>query len=140
MEYQGQQVCDAGCEGGLMPNAFNFVLKNNGIDTEDSYPYTAEDGTCQTVSSAHGRTLSFLERSHRSHNRKLDNGFYHCYLFVIRDFQIPGNEDQMAAYLVNQGPVSIAVDADDWQYYIGGVFEFPWCGTSLDHGKQLMKN
>jgi len=108
MEYQGQQTCDAGCEGGLMPNAFNFVLKNNGIDTEDSYPYTAEDGTCQT-NGVIGATIANWT-------------------------MIPGNEDQMAAYLVNQGPVSIAVDADDWQYYVGGVFEFPWCGTSLDHG------
>jgi len=108
MEYQGEQVCDSGCDGGLMPNAFNYVLKNNGIDTEASYSYTGEDGTCQS-SATIGATIKNWT-------------------------MIPGNEDQMAAYLVNQGPVSIAVDAELWQYYIGGVFEFPWCGTNLDHG------
>src|SRR3989338_6639426 len=34
MTYEGQQSCDDGCNGGLMPNAFTYIMKNNGIDTE----------------------------------------------------------------------------------------------------------
>jgi hypothetical protein len=37
---------DQGCSGGLMDNAFAFIKENGGIDTEDDYPYTAQDGTC----------------------------------------------------------------------------------------------
>lgn len=29
-----------------MDNAFQFIINNGGIDTEDDYKYTAADGTC----------------------------------------------------------------------------------------------
>jgi len=106
--YENQQSCDAGCEGGLQPNAFTYVIKNQGIDTEASYPYTAEDGTCHYSAANKGAQIS-------------------NWTFVSQ------NEDQMAAYLVAHGPLAIAADAEEWQFYIWGVFEGP-CGTSLDHG------
>ena len=36
--------CDkkcASCDGGIMFSAFNYIKKNKGIDTEESYPYEA---------------------------------------------------------------------------------------------------
>ena len=35
-----------GCGGGLMDYAFEFIIKNKGIDTEDDYPYRGREGTC----------------------------------------------------------------------------------------------
>lgn len=31
-----------GCGGGYMTNAFNYVAKNKGIDSEAAYPYVGE--------------------------------------------------------------------------------------------------
>jgi len=36
-----------GCNGGLMDQGFEFIIKNKGITTESGYPYTARDGSCR---------------------------------------------------------------------------------------------
>jgi len=106
--YEGEKTCDDGCNGGLMQNAYQYVIKTGGIDTEASYPYQGIDGQCQFAAKNVGAK--------------------------IRNFtMLSSNEDQMAAYLVQHGPVSIAANAEEWQFYIGGVFYIP-CFTSLDHG------
>jgi len=106
--YQNQQSCDAGCDGGLQPNAYTYIIKNGGIDTESSYPYEAVDDTCRFNPSNVGAKIS-------------------NWTFVS------SNETEMAAYLVAHGPLAIAADAVEWQFYFGGVFYAP-CGDQLDHG------
>jgi len=101
-----------GCNGGLMDNGFEYIIKNGGIGSEASYGYTAKDGSCKTVASV--STIS---------------GY--------KDVKVGDEADLMSA--VNIGPVSVAIEADQsgFQFYSGGVFSGS-CGKQLDHGVLLV--
>ena len=106
---------DMGCNGGLIDNAFSRIEKNNGLCTEDSYPYVSGTsttaGSCQTSCEivSGSEITSFTDVT-------------------------PGSDEAMMTAL-SQQPVSIAIEADqkDFQLYKSGVFTGS-CGTNLDHG------
>ncbi|KAJ0981595.1 hypothetical protein J5N97_009850 [Dioscorea zingiberensis] len=102
---------DQGCNGGLMDDAFKFIIKNGGLTTETNYPYTATDGTCNTKKAA-------------SHSAD------------IKGFEdVPANSEAALLKAVANQPISVAIDAGGFafQLYSGGVFTGD-CGTDLDHG------
>jgi len=102
-----------GCNGGLMDNAFEYIKENHGIDTEEGYPYTGQDGKCKYNPKNKGGT---------------DRGFV----------DIPqGNETALVFALWKKGPVSVAIDASQrsFQFYHSGVYDEPNCSSDqLDHG------
>ncbi|CAN4095357.1 unnamed protein product [Withania somnifera] len=100
-----------GCDGGLMDYAFEFVIKNGGIDTEEDYPYAARNGRCDT----YRKNAKVV---------KIDS-----YEDVPED-----NEKALQKALANQ-PVSVAVEGGgrDFQHYKSGIFTGR-CGTAVDHG------
>jgi len=108
-----QQLCDCsrqnnGCNGGLPVNAMKYIMQNGGIDTTSSYPYTGRQGSCRFNRATIGA--------------KINN-------FKV----IPHDQQQLAFYVANQGPISIAVDATTWQTYTGGIIRSNSCGKTLDH-------
>jgi C1A family cysteine protease len=100
-----------GCEGGLMDYGFQFIIDNNGICTEKSYPYEARDDECRAA--------------------KHDN------VVQVAGYQdVQSESEEALRKAVAQGPVSIAIEADQscFQGYSGGILDDPGCGTMLDHG------
>ncbi|KAL8532131.1 hypothetical protein ACS0TY_008662 [Phlomoides rotata] len=102
---------DEGCNGGLMDNAFEFIIGNKGLTTESNYPYEGTDGTCNT-------------KKESSDAAKI-TGYE----------DVPSNSESGLMKAVANQPVSVAIDASgsDFQFYSSGVFTGE-CGTDLDHG------
>ncbi|MCL7028206.1 hypothetical protein MKW94_007290 [Papaver nudicaule] len=106
--------CDtsnSGCNGGLMDYAFQFIIKNGGIDTEDDYPYKAKDGECDvSKKNTHVVTIDGFE-------------------------DVPANDEKALQKAVSNQPVSVAIEASGlgFQLYTSGVYTGR-CGTALDHG------
>jgi C1A family cysteine protease len=103
-----------GCQGGLMDNGFEYIIKNGGITLEANYPYTAKNGLfCK-----------------KSVSKDVQIGGY-------KDVEEGSEEGLMSA--IQRGPVSIAIEADQsgFQFYKSGVFKGT-CGKKLDHGVLLV--
>merc|ERR1712054_357082 len=115
--FSEQQLMDCswlqgnkGCNGGLMDNAFRYLV-SKGSESESDYPYTAQSSfVCKYDSSK--------------------------VVFKIAGYKdVRSNSVDQLESAVAQQPVSIAVEADEqsWQFYNGGVVSSD-CGQQLDHG------
>jgi len=101
-----------GCNGGLMTSAFDYVIRNAGVDTESSYPYKAKEGTCQYKSANNGGSITTYQN-------------------------IPSGDEDSLASAGQSGPVSVAIDASQksFQLYTSGVYYEEKCSSqNLDHG------
>ncbi|KAG6752309.1 hypothetical protein POTOM_044532 [Populus tomentosa] len=102
---------DQGCEGGLMEDGFDFIIKNHGITTDANYPYQAADGTCNSKKEA-------------------------SRIAKITGYEsVPDNSQAALLKAVANQPISVSIDAggSDFQVHSSGVFTGR-CGTELDHG------
>ncbi|XP_059281597.1 senescence-specific cysteine protease SAG39-like [Lycium ferocissimum] len=101
---------DMGCDGGYIYDAFEFIIKNQGLTTESNYPYEGIDGTCKiSKESDHAAKITGYE-------------------------DVPYNSESALLKAVANQPVSVAIDASgsDFHFYSSGVFTGE-CGTTLDH-------
>lgn len=96
-----------GCKGGLPSHAFEYLHYFGGQMTEDDYPYTAVDGSCQSdVSKVAAVVESQVNITFQDENQLLDGVGQH-------------------------GPVSVAYQvASDFRHYAGGVYSSTVCKSS----------
>ncbi|KAJ9674834.1 hypothetical protein PVL29_024016 [Vitis rotundifolia] len=107
-------ACDDGCNGGLMNNAFEYILKTGGVEREKDYPYTGRDRS----------PCKFNESK---------------IVASVSNFSIVSiDEDQIAANLVKNGPLAVGINAVFMQTYTAGVSCPYLCSGELDHGVLLV--
>ncbi|XP_072316113.1 cathepsin S-like [Eucyclogobius newberryi] len=102
-----------GCNGGWPHQALQYVIANQGIDSENFYPYKGQDGTCRynpTYRAANCSTYNFVDTDELSLQR--------------------------AAAVI--GPIAIVIDASDIFNYKSGVYYNPSCGHKTNHAVLLV--
>ncbi|XP_019168747.1 PREDICTED: zingipain-2-like [Ipomoea nil] len=102
---------NTGCNGGYPYIAFQFIAQNNGLTTEENYPYKAKDGVCKankTVLKA-AAAISGYE-------------------------QVPSENETALMQAVAHQPVAVSIDGGDFdfQFYKKGVFAGK-CKVELNH-------
>jgi cathepsin L len=100
---------NSGCNGGLMESAFSWAKSQN-IATEESYAYTARDGSCKS-----------------SFTTAIPAG-------GVTGYKTASSASALTSALQNN-PVSVAIEADQsvFQQYKSGTIK-SGCGSNLDHG------
>ncbi|MCL4159696.1 UNVERIFIED_CONTAM: hypothetical protein GTU68_044837, partial [Idotea baltica] len=102
-----------GCNGGSMDVCFTYIQDNKGIDTEQSYPYTAKVQDCHFSNDTIGAE---------------DQGYV--------DIK-SGSEDDLMKAVALIGPISVGIDASssDFMSYKSGIYTSEDCSSdTLDHG------
>ena len=98
-----QQLIDCdemgvGCDGGLMEYTIQYLIEN-GCMSEEDYPYVEYEDTCKYDPSK--------------------------VVVKIKDWLILDTQDEVEIkeFLYSNGPLAIAINADPFQYYTGGIID-----------------
>ncbi|KAJ4894807.1 Cysteine proteinases superfamily protein [Raphanus sativus] len=105
-----------GCGGGIMTEAFDYIVQNQGIASEEAYPFSEQ-----------AYPFLWTYEMCRFNARPAAS---------IRGFQtVPSNNERALLEAVSRQPVSVSIDADGpgFMHYSGGVYDEPYCGTRVNH-------
>ncbi|XP_052220908.1 procathepsin L-like isoform X1 [Dreissena polymorpha] len=97
-----------GCRGGWMNNAFTYIRDNRGIDTEECYPYSGQDGRCAYRRDCIGASISGYQNVGKS-------------------------EHSLASSLSSVGPITVTADCSDrgFKSFRNGIYYNPNCNSNL---------
>jgi cathepsin F len=104
-----------GCNGGFMSWAYESIIKMGGVEREKDYPYNGHGGQCKF-----NKSLSIVQ--------------------IEKYVNLTKNEDDIARYVYQKGPVSIALNANLMQFYLKGIahpngfLKFLCSPNILNHG------
>ncbi|XP_069102457.1 cathepsin L-like [Argopecten irradians] len=101
-----------GCEGGMMTYSYEYIIKNKGVDTQASYPYTGKNGgKCQFQKKKVGATLTGYGTIQK------------------------GSELALQKAVATIGPIAVAVDGanESFELYKSGILDVKNCKQTVDH-------
>ncbi|KRY40683.1 Cathepsin L [Trichinella spiralis] len=87
---------DDGCEGGLPVNAYLEIIRLGGLEKEEDYKYTARSGKCKF-----------------NHTKSA--------VYINDTVVLPEDEDAIARYVSENGPVAVGLNADAMMFYRSGI-------------------
>jgi len=154
---------DGACQGGLMTQAFQWITQDRygELVREDWYPYSSHDGAvagCGGIDgkytlckgSGAGTDAWCTQFCYNAQGKALctpdlcdcSSTGQHVGVKISGYKSLPNNENQIAAYLAQNGPLSIAVAVPlgrVWQGYTGGIMSASQCpASSPNHGVGLV--
>lgn len=106
------RVDNQGCRGGLVDRAFDYIIENDGIDTEQSYSYKARDGKCRFKRRNVGATID-----------------------SYADIEF-GDVNTLQQAVAAVGPIAVGIDASAYtfHFYSHGVYSDSQCSAwALNH-------
>jgi cathepsin L len=117
LSFSEQQVLDCskkfknlGCDGGFMRSVYKYVQANNGLDTEEAYPYKAEETECHFIDDSTEATLKGFDLFEES-------------------------EEALKNAVATIGPISVGiVVTPKFSLYDRGVFYELYCNHTMNHG------
>ncbi|XP_068425620.1 cathepsin S, ortholog2, tandem duplicate 1 [Clinocottus analis] len=100
-----------GCNGGFFHRAFQYVIDNQGIDSDAAYPYRGQSQQCR----------------YNPANRAANCSQY--------NFLPEGDEGALKEALATIGPISVAIDATRprFPFYRSGVYDDASCTQKVNH-------
>lgn len=126
LSTQQPTSCDTlcgGCAGGNAVAVWQYINETGGQDSASAYPYTSgttqQTGTCQSAEVVPANFKVGVAEAFWLSLSAADEGN------MLIDIELT--------------PMSVAVEADVWQFYTGGVItSSSGCGTALDHNVQVV--
>ena len=107
-----------GCNGGLMDLAFDYCIENNGLHSDENYPYNAKDNEC-----LNGCTVDEIDSTIEKRNCTIGDKVKGSGNFSY-SYTTPYSVNSLKESVI-KNPVSIAINANTpvFRFYSEGVVE-----------------
>ncbi|KAJ9171078.1 hypothetical protein P3X46_019126 [Hevea brasiliensis] len=106
------------CNMGYMTEAYDYIIANGGVTTEQNYPYVAGRQYCDRIKAA--QPVAQL-------------AYYQL---------VPPNSEAALIQAVNMAPVSVGLSGDEtfFHHYTGGIITAQHCNPTFNHAALLIEH